>query len=125
MAGGYQFQINNSDGSDYDFTGHSLQTYMLWNIPWHNMQWMLNAQYIFRDYSNPNSITGYARRDNEWFVNTSLLYPLTEQLFAALDVGIDENGSNVSFNQYSRVWVNLALEYRFPPSWSQRSRQIY
>ena len=125
---GYQFQANDSDGSDYDFTGQSAMAYLLWNLPsvaGYQVQYMVTAQYIFRDYSNINSLTGYKRRDNEFALYSSLLLPLTPKFFLIWDVGVDDNGSNVSANRYDRVWTALTLEYRFPNSWAQRSRQIY
>jgi hypothetical protein len=124
VAAGYQFQANSSRGTDYDFTGQSVLGYMLWNLP-SSSQFVLTAQYIFRDYSNVNSIVGYKRRDNEVAVFGTFLYPLRCQWFAVLDAGVDNNGSNVSFNKYTREWVNLSLEYRFPGSWAQRSRMLY
>ncbi len=123
IAGGYQFQVNRSDGTDYDFTGHSAIGYMLWNMP-NNMQFMLTGQYIFRDYSNVNSIVGYRRQDNELAFYGTLLIPLSQQWFVIWEAGIDDNISNVSFNKYDRVWTSLGLEFRFPSSWALRSLMI-
>ena len=125
---GYQFQVNDSDGADYDFTGQSAIAYLLWNLPsesGYQAQYMVTAQYIYRDYSNIDSIAGYKRRDNEFSLYSSLLLPITQKLFLIWDVGVDDNGSNVSANRYDRAWTALSLEYRFPQSWAQRSRMIY
>ena len=121
---GYQAQVNDSDGANYDFTGQNAIAYLLWNLP-SNAQFMVTAQYIFRDYSNIDSIAGYKRRNNEFALYSSLLFPLTQKLFLIWDVGVDDNGSNVAANRYDRVWTALNLEYRFPQSWAQRSRMLY
>ncbi len=122
---GYQAQVNASDGADYDFIGQSALAYLLWNLPNSGSQFVITSQYFYRDYSNVNSIVGYKRRDNEFALYATFLYPLAPKWFLTMDVGVDHNGSNVSFNRYDRVWADVGIEFRFPQSWAQRSRMIY
>ena len=44
--------------------------------------------------------------------------PLAPKWFLTMDVGVDHNGSNVSFNRYDRVWADVGIEFRFPQSWA-------
>lgn len=125
LSGGYQFQVNNSDGSDYDFTGQSVLANMLWNVRGDGMQLSLTAQYIFRNYSNIDSVGDIRRLDNEFAAYGTLLYPFTKKLYGVWVAGVDDNGSTVSVNRYHRFWTTLGIEYYFPGSWSQRMRQIY
>ncbi|HBO44705.1 MAG TPA: hypothetical protein DD670_12390 [Planctomycetaceae bacterium] len=121
---GYQYQTNNCEGSDYDYTGHCILSSVIWNLPVADMQFSLNAELHLRDYLNPNSILGIRRYDKELAIYGRLLYPLSSRLFLTMDVVIDNNESNLYFNQYDRVGLDFGLEYRFPHSWAGRSRDI-
>ncbi|MAT13734.1 MAG: hypothetical protein CMJ46_00505 [Planctomyces sp.] len=125
VALGYQFARNESQGSDYDYGSHNIVGYMLWEVPETETLVTLAAEYHIRDYDNRNSIiTTTTRSDRELLVGAEVLHPIHDDWYLTLDAWLDLNESNLGFNDYDRFRGGIGLEYRFPHSFSERSRDF-
>lgn len=111
---GYLFDVNISDGGNFDYDGHQLQTGMVWQLPWHDMQLNATGQVYFRDYDNPDATFGVRRDDTEYVAQLSLLYPVREQLYLTLSYLYDRNDSNLPSGDYERNLVEFGIQYNFP-----------
>ncbi|MCA9041862.1 MAG: hypothetical protein KDA65_16020 [Planctomycetaceae bacterium] len=125
VALGYQYAMNDSQGSDYDYGSHNIVSYLIWEIPETETLVTLAAEYHIRDYDNANSIiTTTTREDREFILGAELLHPIHDDWYVTLDAWLDLNESNLGFNDYDRFRGSIGLEYRFPHSFSERSREF-
>ena len=128
--GGYQFIRNESDGSLNTFPGHKVLAGLVRNLPFAEAQFELSGEVFFRNYDNVNTALGFAREDVEYLVIGKVLVPLRKDgWLLTASVVYDSNNSNNRLpplfdNQYEHFVFDLGLEYRFPQSWSSRSREI-
>lgn len=111
---GYLYDRNISDGGNFDYDGHQLQTGLVWQLPWHDMQLNATGQVYFRDYDNPDATFGVRRDDTEYVAQLSLLYPLQDQLYLTLSYFYDRNDSNLPSGDYERNLVEFGIQYNFP-----------
>lgn len=111
---GYLYDTNISDGGNFDYDGHQLQTGMVMQLPWHDMQLNATGQVYFRDYDNPDATFGVRRDDTEYVAQLSLLYPVREQLYLTLSYLYDRNDSNLPSGDYERNLVEFGIQYNFP-----------
>lgn len=125
FAIGYQYALNGSDGSDYDYGSHNIISYMIWEAPDSDTLVTLGAEYHIRDYDNANSIvTSTTRSDREFIVGGEISHPIYCDWYLTMDAWLDLNESNLTFNDYDRVRAGVGVEYRFPHSFSERSRDF-
>lgn len=111
---GYLYDINESDGGNFDYEGHQIQTGIVWLLPWHDMQLNATGQFYVRDYDNPDATFGRRRNDEEYVAQVSLLYPLEDQLYLTLSYLYDRNDSNLPSGDYERNLIELGIQYNFP-----------
>ncbi|MBP87734.1 MAG: hypothetical protein CMJ64_13595 [Planctomycetaceae bacterium] len=120
VYGGYYYDHTFAEGSNFHYDGHKLQVGLQWDLPWHGMQLNVEGNAYFRDYDNPHSIFGVPRGDDEYFGQVRLVYPLTDEWHLSAEWTFDRNDSNLVINDYRRSVLGIAIEYRFPPSYSSR-----
>lgn len=111
---GYLYDFNISDGGNFDYDGHQLQTGVVWLLPWHDMQLNATGQVYFRDYENPDATFGIRRDDTEYVAQLSLLYPVRDQLYFTLSYLYDRNVSNLPSSDYERNLIEFGVQYNFP-----------
>lgn len=111
---GYLYDRNFSQGGNIDYNGHNLQAGMAWLLPYHDIQINVLGQVYFRDYVNPDVIAMQRRRDVEYVLQSSILYPLNDHWFATFSWLLDRNTSNLAASDYDRQVFELGLQYNFP-----------
>lgn len=111
---GYLFDINESDGGNFDYDGHQLQTGLVWLLPWMDMQLNATGQVYFRDYQNPDATFGRRRDDTEYVAQLSLLMPVQDQVYLTLSYLYDRNDSNLPSGDYERNLIEFGVQYNFP-----------
>jgi hypothetical protein len=116
LSGGYYYDQNFSEGSNYDYNGHKAQVGLEWQRHPRGLRVSLLGEYYFRGYENPHAILGIRRDDDEYLTSVVLTYPLGDDCDMSLQWNFDRNDSNLPINDYHHHVVDLAFEYRFGAS---------
>ena len=120
IFGGYLFDHNFSEGSNFDYNGHRLQVGGNWATPINGLRVKLLQEFYYRSYDNPHSIFMINRNDKEYLTEIALLYPLFRDVQMSFSWNFDRNDSNIPTNDYRRHILELGLEYGFPnPGYDQ------
>ncbi|MFQ5734544.1 MAG: tetratricopeptide repeat protein [Planctomycetaceae bacterium] len=114
IFGGYEYDLNISQGANYDYGGHKLRVGLNWKLPLNDLRLNVLGEYYFRDYDNRHSLLGQFRRDDQYLVQVALVYPVNERWNLWLEWNYDRNDSNLVINDYTRHVAALGPEYRFP-----------
>lgn len=118
---GYQYDRNLADGNIFDYHGHRFVAGAEWhfaegcceNTPLTGLRLAVNCQAYFRDYDERDVFTAVNRRDDEWTITASALYPLANGWAVTMEWFLDRNESTVRFNEYKRQVFELGIQYDF------------
>ncbi len=113
LLGGYLYDINQSQGGNFDYQGHSLQAGFTWLLPCWDLQWTTQGNVYFRGYDNVDFIAGVERNDTEYIVQSALLYPVRDSWYLTFSWIYDRNDSNIAASDYERNLLEVGLQYNF------------
>lgn len=113
VYGGYQYDHNFAEGSDFDYNGNKLLIGASWLTPWHDIRVDARGEIYFRSYDNPDSVLGFNRDDEEYTVDIAVVYPLRDDWNLWFNWNFDRNDSNTPTNDYRRYTLDAGIEYRF------------
>ena len=116
---GYQWDLDDTDGRNYDYQGHRLLAGFMYTLPVWSLRLRFDFDVHFRNYQNrntllPASAPGTVKRDDtELNFVTRLELPLPHRLTLALEYLHTSNDSNLAAYKYDRDVVTMVMSWLY------------
>jgi tetratricopeptide (TPR) repeat protein len=116
---GYQFDVDSTDGDNYDYHGHRLLAGALYTLPWGGVRLSYDFSVHLRDYRSAHTLLPAAapgtveRRDREVNHLLRVEVPLPYNLTLAADYLRIDADSNLASFDYSRDVVSVSLSWQY------------
>jgi len=108
---GYTFDMDNTHGANWDYTGHRITTAIIYPIT-ETIGTQLNSDYYIQDYKNRHSVFGKQRKDSTLAISPMLTYRLK---WADLHLQYTrvQARSNTRVYQYQRNIFDAGFQMRY------------
>jgi len=119
LKGGYQFDVEDSKGSDFDYHGHRLLAGAQYTLPWADIRLSYDFEFHYRDYLHrnvvfPDNAPGTrARSDREYTHLARVLVPLPYNLSLSGEFQSTINRSNLAVFSYHRDVFSLSMGWQY------------
>lgn len=116
---GYQFDVDDTQGSDYDYVGNRLLAGGQYTLPWAGIRLKYDLDVHFRNYTHKNDFfptddpNSKKRRDTQIINAVRAELPLPHNLTLSADYQNIINDSNLKVFEYNRNVVSLILSWTF------------
>jgi tetratricopeptide (TPR) repeat protein len=116
---GYQWDLDDTDGRNYEYRGNRLLAGFMYTLPFWNMRLRFDFDVHFKNYQNLNTILpasapGTVKRDDtELNYVTRLELPLPRGLTLALEYLHTNNDSNLAAYKYDRDVITMLMSWLY------------
>lgn len=116
---GYQADLDDTDGQNYQYVGHRLLAGAQYTFPWRGLRVRYDVDVHFRGYRHTNTLFPteapgtVTRSDTEINHTLGLWLPLPHNLALAADLLLTRNDSNLDVFAYDRQVVSLSLVWTY------------
>ncbi len=116
---GYEIDLENTRGRNFDYLGHRLLAGGLYTLPWHDIRLSYDYYVHIRDYRNKHSSLPVdspdrrKRSDTEHGHAIRLAVPLPRDFTLSADVQITRSRSNIPVYGYDREVFTLSLGWQY------------